>query len=87
VPDYHVAPDAIDRWNLNSTMPLPHNPGGSLSLWLAPPPPAKDSPSPCVCTSRNQKYSTDAGSGPADRTPIMTGGLALERQANLKAWR
>jgi hypothetical protein len=36
VPDYHVVPNSIDRWNLNSTMPLKHNPDGSLSLWLAP---------------------------------------------------
>ncbi len=36
VPDYHVVPNSIDRWNLNSTMSLEPNGDGSLSLWLAP---------------------------------------------------
>jgi hypothetical protein len=70
VPDYHVAPDTIDRRNLNFTMPLPIQPRRLAEpvAGLRPHRPGIR-PHSCVFTSRDQKYSTDAGSRPADCTP------------------
>ncbi len=45
VPDYHVVANGINRWDVNSTMPLQHNEDGSLNVWLAPEQPP-NSPEP-----------------------------------------